>query len=177
MILGSAAQTRKPAHALPSRVATASARRPWPPGSFCGSSLPGRTRKSSSPPTPRRSLPPKPGANSPNGSAFSVFADTFTWTATRCYHKQAQSTWFAAAVPWRADRTEAFAGTHEEHVLLLMDEARPLTMASGKPREGMMTTPGSVWVAFGNPTQGHRQVQGVLPWGPLRASLAPSQSG
>ena len=96
---------------------------------------------------------------------FSVFADTFTWTATRCYHKQAQSTWFAAAVPWRADRTEAFAGTHEEHVLLLMDEASAIDDGIWETSEGMMTTPGSVWVAFGNPTRATGRFRECFPGG------------
>ena len=96
---------------------------------------------------------------------LSIFADTFTWTATRCYHKQAQPTWFAAAVPWRADRPEAFAGTHEEHVLLLMDEASSIDDLIWETSEGMMTTPGSLWVAFGNPTRATGRFRECFPGG------------
>lgn len=96
---------------------------------------------------------------------FSIFADTFTWTATRCYHKGAQSTWFAAAVPWRADRPEAFAGTHETHVLLLMDEASAIDDLIWETSEGMMTTPGSLWVAFGNPTRATGRFRECFPGG------------
>jgi hypothetical protein len=96
---------------------------------------------------------------------LSLYADTFTWTATRCYHKQAQSTWFAAAVPWRADRPEAFAGTHESHVLLLMDEASAIDDLIWETSEGMMTTPGSLWVAFGNPTRASGRFKECFPGG------------
>ena len=47
----------------------------------------------------------------------------FEWTATKFYHKDHPETWFAAAVPWSADHSEAFAGTHAEHVMIIMDEA------------------------------------------------------
>src|SRR5207342_2270793 len=57
------------------------------------------------------------------------------------------------AVPWRADRPEAFAGTHEQHVLILMDEASAIADLIWETTEGAMTTPGALWLAFGNPTR------------------------
>jgi hypothetical protein len=86
---------------------------------------------------------------------LSVFAATFTWTATKCYHRAHAATWFAAAVPWRADRPEAFAGTHEQHVLILMDESSAIDDLIWETTEGAMTTPGAMWLAFGNPTRNH----------------------
>jgi len=47
----------------------------------------------------------------------------FEWTATKFYHKSHPETWFAAAVPWSAENSEAFAGTHAKHVLVIFDEA------------------------------------------------------
>lgn len=96
---------------------------------------------------------------------LSVYADTFTWTATRCYHKADQATWFAAAIPWRADRPEAFAGTHESHVLLLMDEASAIDDIIWETAEGMMTTAGSLWIAFGNPTRSSGRFKECFPGG------------
>lgn len=96
---------------------------------------------------------------------LSIYASTFTWTATRCYHNQAQSTWFAAAIPWRADRPEAFAGTHEQHILLLMDEASSIDDIIWETAEGMMTTAGSLWVAFGNPTRASGRFKEAFPGG------------
>ena len=84
---------------------------------------------------------------------MSVCSEAYHWTATRLYHKLFQATWFAAAVPWRADRPEAFAGTHEQHVLVLMDEASAIDDVIWETTEGAMTTQGSLWIAFGNPTR------------------------
>lgn len=84
---------------------------------------------------------------------LSSLDSTFQWTATRCYHKGFAGTWFAAAVPWSADRPEAFAGTHEKHVLVLFDEASRVDDAIWETTEGAMTTPGALWLAFGNPTR------------------------
>lgn len=47
----------------------------------------------------------------------------FTWTATKFYHVNHPETWFANAIPWSAENTEAFAGLHAEHVLVIFDEA------------------------------------------------------
>lgn len=96
---------------------------------------------------------------------LSIYAETFTWTATRCYHKGDQATWFAAAIPWRADRPEAFAGTHEAHVLLLMDEASSIDDIIWETAEGMMTTAGSLWIAFGNPTRAAGRFKECFPGG------------
>jgi hypothetical protein len=77
----------------------------------------------------------------------------FRWTATRFYHVAHPETWFAAAIPWTKERSEAFAGTHEEHVLFLFDEASIIDDIIWEVAEGAMTTPGTLWIAFGNPTQ------------------------
>lgn len=47
----------------------------------------------------------------------------FDWTATSYYLKAHPETWKANAIPWSENNTEAFAGTHEENVLLVFDEA------------------------------------------------------
>lgn len=77
----------------------------------------------------------------------------FKWTATKFYHVGAPSTWFASAVPWSKERAEAFAGTHERHVLFLYDEASLIDDTIWEVTEGAMTTPGAMWLAFGNPTR------------------------
>ena len=73
----------------------------------------------------------------------------FEWTATKFYLKSAPELWFASAVPWSKERSEAFAGTHEQHVLVVFDEAsaffpfrqlvwrlfrQPVLSASASPR-------------------------------------------
>lgn len=77
----------------------------------------------------------------------------FNWTATKFYLADSPEDWFAAAVPWSEERSEAFAGTHEKHVLVIYDEASKIADVIWEVTEGAMTTLGSLWIAFGNPTQ------------------------
>jgi hypothetical protein len=77
----------------------------------------------------------------------------FGWTTDRFVFSESPQTWFAAAVPWSKDRPEAFAGTHEKHVLMLFDEASAIADDIWDVAEGAMATPGALWVALGNPTR------------------------
>lgn len=77
----------------------------------------------------------------------------FEWTATKFYLKAHPETWFAACVPWSKERSEAFAGTHEDHVLVVFDEASLIDDSIWEVAEGAMTTKGAFWVCFGNPTR------------------------
>jgi hypothetical protein len=77
----------------------------------------------------------------------------FMWTATKFYHKAAPDTWFASAVPWTKERAEAFAGTHEKHVLLVFDEASSIADEIWEVAEGALTTAGAMQICFGNPTR------------------------
>jgi hypothetical protein len=82
----------------------------------------------------------------------SVNAHWFKRTATR-FSLRGTDTWFAAAIPWVKERSEAFAGTHEEYVLYLFDEASLIADEIWEVAEGAMTTPGAVWITCGNPTR------------------------
>ena len=77
----------------------------------------------------------------------------FDVTATRCCLKDSPETWFAAAIPWTEKRSEAFAGTHENHVLYLFDEASAIADIIWDVSEGAMTTTGAKWCVYGNPTR------------------------
>lgn len=77
----------------------------------------------------------------------------FKWTATRFYQQDHPETWFVSAVPWSKERPEAFAGLHAEHVLIVYDEASAIDDVIWETTEGATTTPGAIWVAFGNPTR------------------------
>ena len=77
----------------------------------------------------------------------------FEWTATKFYLKDSPETWFATATPWSVERSEAFAGTHEAHVLVIFDEASAVEDLIWEVVEGAMTTGECVWIAFGNPTR------------------------
>lgn len=80
-------------------------------------------------------------------------ASWFEHSATKFFLKDSPETWFAAAIPWTEHNSEAFAGTHEEHVLVLFDEASNIAQTIWDVVEGAMTTAGAKWVAFGNPTR------------------------
>jgi len=77
----------------------------------------------------------------------------FTWTATRLSHVDYPSTWFAAAIPNSEQNSEAFAGTHAKHVVVIFDEASSIPDALWEVTEGAMTTPMSMWFVYGNPTR------------------------
>ncbi|MFH1091634.1 MAG: terminase, partial [Pseudomonadota bacterium] len=79
--------------------------------------------------------------------------DWFEWTSTKFYLQEHPETWFAAAIPWSKERPEAFQGAHERHVLMIYDEGSAIDQAIWEATEGAMTTPGAVWVVFGNPTR------------------------
>jgi len=79
--------------------------------------------------------------------------DWFDYTATRFALKDDPDTWFASAIPWTENRSEAFAGTHEKHVLYIFDEASAIAEIIWEVSEGAMTTKGAYWCVFGNMTK------------------------
>jgi len=79
--------------------------------------------------------------------------DWFEVKATRMELRSSPETWFASAIPWTEHNSESFAGTHEEHVLIVFDEASAIADVIWDVVEGAMTTAGARWVALGNPTR------------------------
>lgn len=77
----------------------------------------------------------------------------FLWSQTKLEHALFPETWFAHAIAWSKNAPENFAGTHEEHVLVIFDEASAIDDSIWESTDGAMTTPGAMWVAFGNPTK------------------------
>lgn len=77
----------------------------------------------------------------------------FIWTATKLEHALYPDMWYAHAIPWSKNAPENFAGTHEKHVLVLFDEASAIDDVIWEVTDGAMTTPGAIWIAFGNPTK------------------------
>lgn len=77
----------------------------------------------------------------------------FHWTATQFKHVRYPETWFATAVPWSENASEAFAGTHEKFVLIIFDEASLIADVIWDVTEGAMSTANAVWLAFGNFTR------------------------
>ncbi len=77
----------------------------------------------------------------------------FKWTATRFYAVESPEDWFIASVPWSEHHSEAFAGLHEKHVLIIYDEASAIPDVIWDVSEGAMTTNRAMWFCFGNPTR------------------------
>ena len=82
-----------------------------------------------------------------------IYGHWFQHTATRFFLKESPDTWFASAIPWTEQNSEAFAGTHEDHVLNVFDEASAIPDVIWDVVEGSMTTEHAKWAAFGNPTR------------------------
>ena len=79
--------------------------------------------------------------------------DWFEWTATSFYLKAHPETWKANAIPWSEHNTEAFAGTHEESVLVVFDEASRVSDHIWEVTDGVFTTHKNIWFVCGNGTR------------------------
>lgn len=84
---------------------------------------------------------------------WALNTDWFTWTATTFSMKGAPEKWRASAVPWSKERPEGFQGKHSPHMLMIFDEASKIEDAIWEASEGVLTTKGSYWLVFGNPTR------------------------
>ena len=78
--------------------------------------------------------------------------DWFDWTATK-FMRANDPTAFAQGITWNENNPESFAGTHEEHVLGIFDEASGIPPIIWTTFSGAMSTDGARWLATGNPTQ------------------------
>lgn len=84
---------------------------------------------------------------------LSINGHWFVWTSTKLEHALYPDMWYAHAIPWSKNAPENFAGTHEKHVLVVFDEASAIDDVIWEVTDGAMTTPGAMWVCFGNPTK------------------------
>ena len=78
--------------------------------------------------------------------------DWFDWK-TRTFTAWGSPTQQAVALTWSEDNPEAFAGTHEEHVLGVFDEASAIPKVIFDTFKGAMSTDGARWLAVGNATR------------------------
>ena len=84
---------------------------------------------------------------------LSANRDWFEWTATSYYLKAHPETWKANAIAWSENNTEAFAGTHEDNVLVVFDEASKISDKIWEVTDGIFTTKKNIWLVFGNGTR------------------------
>jgi hypothetical protein len=86
---------------------------------------------------------------------MAIHKDWFVHTATSFYHAQHKDTWRMDAIPWNLERTESFAGLHNEGsaVVTIYDEASAIPDQIWEVSDGAMTDGEPFWFAFGNPTR------------------------
>jgi len=77
----------------------------------------------------------------------------FDWAASSFKHKDHPETWMANAIPNTEHNSEAFAGLHAKHVMTIYDEASGIPDKIWEVSEGAVTTPGAMWLCYGNPTK------------------------
>lgn len=76
----------------------------------------------------------------------------FEWSAEKFTCVWKRNTWYAEAIAWSEHNPQAFAGMHEDWVLVEFDEASTIADAIWDVIEGAFTTRG-IFLAFGNPSQ------------------------
>ena len=76
----------------------------------------------------------------------------FKWTETRFYHVAHQETWYCSPIPNSEHNSEAFAGQHGRHTLIIYDEASAIPDKIWEVSSGV-NDPRVFWFVFGNPTQ------------------------
>lgn len=83
----------------------------------------------------------------------------FKWTAEKfkclmAASEEEQENWRFDAVTWSEERTEAFAGLHNENgSILFFDEGSAISNKIFEVSEGVLVDPLVVWLVFGNPTR------------------------
>lgn len=79
--------------------------------------------------------------------------DWFEWNA-RSYRLKSKGTlWSCEAIPWSETSYTSFQGTHEGHVLEIMDEASGIADLIWEAVDGAFTTRGGLRIVFGNPNE------------------------
>lgn len=76
----------------------------------------------------------------------------FKWTETRFFHVDHQETWYCSPIPNSEHNSEAFAGQHGRHTLIIYDEASAIPDKIWEVSGGV-NDPRVFWFVFGNPTQ------------------------
>jgi len=81
----------------------------------------------------------------------------FTATALISADKDHERTWRIDMVPWSEQRTEAFAGLHNQggRIIVIFDEASAIPDVIWEVTEGALTDENTeiIWATFGNPTR------------------------
>lgn len=82
-----------------------------------------------------------------------INAHWFDITSSRIFHVDYKDTWGINALSNSEKNSEAFAGLHSRHNLILFDEASAIPDVIWEVCEGAMTDGGGLWLVVGNPTR------------------------
>lgn len=77
----------------------------------------------------------------------------FLWESSHIRMKEAPETWFARAKTASKESTEALAGVHADHILLICDEASGIEEAIYETMEGSLTSGHTIVFLIGNGTR------------------------
>jgi hypothetical protein len=81
-----------------------------------------------------------------------INAHWFTWTETKFFQIDNPETWYVACIANSEHNSQAFAGQHGEHTLIIYDEASIIPDSIWEVSSGVKD-PRTMWFVFGNPTQ------------------------
>lgn len=81
-------------------------------------------------------------------------SERFEWASDHIRMKESPETWFARAKTASKENTEALAGVHGDHVLMLVDEASGVDEAVFNTAEGALTNENVLVVMISNGTRG-----------------------
>lgn len=76
----------------------------------------------------------------------------FKWSHTKFYQVDHPETWYVSPIANSEHNSEAFAGQHAQHALIIYDEASAIPDAIWEVSSGVKD-PRTMWFVFGNPTQ------------------------
>lgn len=77
----------------------------------------------------------------------------FKWTATKYICTYAPNTWYSEAIAWSEHNSQAFAGAHEEMVMIQFDEASAIADSIWDVIDAGAFTTRGIWLCFGNPSE------------------------
>ena len=81
----------------------------------------------------------------------SLLKEDFEWTKTKVFIKGEEQTRFC--VPRTGSSPEALQGFHDDHLLMIAEEASGIEQSVFAPIEGTLTNEGAVLLLIGNPTK------------------------
>lgn len=79
--------------------------------------------------------------------------DQYEWTKSHIRMTAAPNRWFARARTARKEDSEALAGVHGEHVMLIADEASGVADENYETAEGALTEENYIMILISNPTR------------------------